>query len=117
MTASSQEYVEFVVDQLAAIPGIAHSRFFGGTGLSAHGTQFAMLMGDSLYFVVDDLTRPKYETLGSLCFSYATKRGRVQVKRYYRIPEEILEAQDELVALARESIQIAAATRKAKRRG
>lgn len=107
MTQSSLDYVEFVKEQLASIPGVESGRFFGGVGLSMGGVQFAMLMGNTLYFAVSDATRPHYEQMGSHCFWYTTKKGRVNVKKYYEVPGEILEDQDQLVLLAKESIQIA----------
>ena len=61
MTVNSSDYVGFVMDQLASLRGISSGRFFGGVGLSADGIQFAMIMGSSLYFVVDDSSREKYE--------------------------------------------------------
>ncbi len=66
-----------------------------------------MIMGNSLYFVVDDSTREKYEKMGSGCFSYLTKKGRVQVKKYYAVPAELIEDQEQLVLLAREAIRVA----------
>lgn len=107
MTRSSPEYVEYVKEQLAPIPGVDSGRFFGGVGLTAGGTQFAMLMGNTLYLVVDDTTRPKYEAMGSECFWYTTKKGRVNVRKYYNVPAEMLEDQERLVALAEKSLDIA----------
>jgi len=69
-----------------------------------------MLMGNSLYFVVDEVTRPKYEKLGSHCFSYQTKKGRVDVKRYYLVPANLIDDPEQLVALARESIGVASSS-------
>lgn len=109
MSAGSDDYAEFVKDQLSSLGGVSTSRFFGGTSLSSEGTQFAMIMGSSLYFVVDDSTRPKYERMGSSCFSYDTKKGRVAVGKYYAVPAELLEDQEQLVSLARESIRVASA--------
>jgi DNA transformation protein and related proteins len=112
MSAGGSDYVDFVKDQLASLQGVSIGRFFGGIGLSCEGTQFAMIMGSSLYFVVDDSTRPKYERMGSDCFSYSTKKGRVDVRKYYAVPVEVIEEEERLVALARESIRIAAVSKK-----
>lgn len=117
MTGSSQDYVEFIKEQLAPIRGIESGRFFGGVGLTADGTQFALLMGNSLYLVVDDATRPKYERMGSQCFWYTTKKGRINVKKYYEVPAEVLEDQCQLLALVEESIQVARSARSAKKGG
>ena len=107
MSQASPQFVDFIVDRLSGIPGITRTRFFGGTGLSAHATQFAMIMGGSLYFVVDENTRPRYEKLGSTCFAYDTKARRVQVRKYFEVPIEIIEDQEALAALAREAVGVA----------
>jgi DNA transformation protein len=107
MSAGSSDYRDFVKDQLSSLQSLSTGRFFGGVGLSSQGTQFGMIMGSCLYFVVDDATRPKYEKMGSSCFSYSTKKGLVEVRKYYAVPAEVIEEQDQIVALARESIRVA----------
>lgn len=107
MTASTQEYVDYVVELLEPIKSLSSARFFGGTGLQSDSIQFALLMGNSLYFVVDESTRKKYEESGMSCFWYNTKKKRVNVKKYYEVPGELFEDQKSLVEWARESIQIA----------
>ncbi len=114
MTKSSRDYIEFVMEQLSSIQQIQSGRFFGGIGLSADGVQFAMLMHNSLYFVVSDKTRPKYQKMGSHCFWYTTKRGRVDVKKYYEVPGEIIDDQEQLALLASESIHVAREAKKTK---
>lgn len=109
MTAATDSYVEYVMEQLAPLGGVVKARFFGGTGLSCDGALFAMIMSNALYFAVNDETRPRYIGMGSGCFSYTTKKGRVDVTRFYCVPTETLEDQDALVALARESIRVAGA--------
>jgi DNA transformation protein len=64
--------------------------FFGGTGIYNGSTQFAMVMGSTLYLVVDKASRAKYELAGMNPFSYLTKNGRVQVRRYFELPEDVL---------------------------
>lgn len=109
--AGTDTYVEFVMEQLAPLSGVVSARFFGGVGLSCDGVLFAMIMGNALYFAVDDATRPKYLAMGSSCFSYNTKKRRVDVTRFYAVPAETLEEPDELVALAKESIRVAGAAK------
>jgi len=116
MTAGGAQFVEFVKEQLVALPKLATARFFGGVGISSAGAQFGMVMGGTAYFVVNDETRARYERMGSTCFSYTKGRGRVAVKRYYSVPADVLEDTERLTALARESIQIALATRHETRR-
>ena len=109
--AGTDSYVEFVLEQLAALDGVVSARFFGGVGLSCDGVLFAMIMGNALYFAVDDVTRPKYVAMGSSCFSYNTRKRRVDVTRFYAVPAQTLEEPEELVALAKESIRVADAAK------
>jgi DNA transformation protein len=102
------EFGEYVLDLLSPLGDIELRRFFGGKALVADATQFAMIMGSTLYFVVDDTTRPDYEEAGSEPFSYATMKGRVKVRRYYEVPEEILDNGSELLAWAEEALTVAA---------
>jgi DNA transformation protein len=107
MTANSSDFVVFIIEQLNDISGLSHGRFFGGDGLAVDGIQFAMLMGNTIYFVVNDLTRIQYEAIGSYCFSYSTKKGRVNVRKYYAVPASILENPVELTRWAKEAVCIA----------
>jgi DNA transformation protein len=111
MSSGSSDYVEFLKDQLAPLGRVSAGRFFGGVSLCSEGTQFAMIMSSSLYFVVDDSTRSKYEKMGSSCFSYGTKKGRVEVRKYYVVPADLIDDQEQLVEFARESIRIARNTK------
>ena len=104
------------MDQLASMRGIANGPFFGGVGLTADGTQFAMIMADTLYFVVDDTTRPTYDKMGSKCFVYDTRTKRIAVRKYYSVSAELVEDQEHLIALAKESIRVASATKKTARK-
>lgn len=105
--SASGEFADYVLELLAAAGTIRTTRFFGGIGICAGATQFAMVMGNSLYFVVDDSTRAKYERAGMQPFSYATKNGRREVRRYVELPEEVLTDPSELRLWMRESIAIA----------
>lgn len=112
--STSAEYTEYVLELLEPLGRVRTARFFGGVGLSVGAAQFAMIMGNSLYFVVDDSTRPKYEKAGMAPFSYLTKNGRVQVRRYFELPEEMLTDAQALKLWAAESIKLAARDSKPK---
>ena len=113
MSASAQ-YTAYVLELLAPIGPVTTGRFFGGVGISQDAVQFAMIMGNSLYFAVDDTTRQQYTAAGMECFSYLTKKGRVQVRKYFELPETILTDPTELRRWANEALQVA---RKTKRTG
>ena len=108
MSANTGEFVRFVLDQLAPLSGLSSGRFFGGTGLKCRGQQFAMLMNNTLYFVVAEATRPRYLAAGSACFSYDNGTRRVQVRRYQEVPVRVLENTRALQQWAREAMAAAA---------
>ena len=112
--SATTEYTQYVLELLEPIGPLRVSRFFGGVGIYSGPAQFAMIMGNSLYFVVDDSTRPKYEKAGMAPFSYTTKKGRVHVRRYFELPEDVLTDSEELKAWAHESINRAGKDKKAK---
>lgn len=115
MTAPSAEFTEHILELLEPIGVVEAKRFFGGVGISNGFVQFAMLMSDSLYFVVDDETRPRYEQAGMPPFSYQTKKGRVQVHRYFEVPEDVLAEPELLQEWAKNAILAASTSQKPKR--
>ncbi|MFP5350141.1 MAG: TfoX/Sxy family protein [Gammaproteobacteria bacterium] len=114
--SASAEFTDYVLEQLEPAGAVRTTRFFGGVGICTGATQFAMIMGNSLYFVVDDSTRPKYERAGMRPFSYRTRHGIREVRRYFELPEEVLTDPHELRVWMRESIDIASRRPATKRR-
>lgn len=111
MTASA-EYTEYVLELLVPLGPVRTGRFFGGVGISDGAIQFAMIMGNSLYFVVDEGTRKKYEQAGMEPFSYMTKKGRVLVRKYFELPEDVLTDPAQLRIWADEAMCVARKTKK-----
>ena len=114
MTGRNQDFAVLIKELLAPIAGLTMPGWFGGVGLRYGETQFGMIMDGTLYLVVDAETRPRYEAAGSVCFTYATAKGRVKVGRYFAVPAQALEDPEQLVALARESIIVASRPKKAR---
>ena len=110
----SAEFKDYILEHIAPILPIKTTRFFGGVGLTYNAVQFGIMIGNNLYFVVDDNTRAKYVQAGMQAFSYLTKKGHVQVHRYYELPEEILTDAVQLHIWALEAINIANLTKKNK---
>lgn len=107
MTGCTKAYVEHVLELLEPLGQITSGSFFGGMGLKCGSTQFAMLMGNSLFFVVDDSSRAKYIEMGTECFWYNKQAGKVKVKKYHEVPGELFDEPDTLVTWAKESVCIA----------
>ncbi len=92
---ASAEYVEYIKELLDGFPKLTTKKYFGGVAFrSSHlgeDKQFGVVLSDTLYFVVDDQTRPNYESQGMKPFSYDKKDKTVIVKKWYTAPEELFE--------------------------
>lgn len=96
-------------EQFAPLGGaVTDTAFFGGRAFSYHGKQFAWVMGSTLYLRVVDATRAEFEAEGAQPFSYDTKKGRVQVTKFYTAPEFLLDDPEQMLAWARKAITSAA---------
>jgi DNA transformation protein and related proteins len=108
----SEEYLDYVVDQLGCIGEVAAKRMFGGVGLYRDGFFFGLIAGDMLYFKVDDENRPDYEAAGAKSFQpYGEDSYSMG---YYEVPVDVLEDVDKLRLWA--NAAVAAAQRKALRK-
>jgi DNA transformation protein len=105
--SASPEFIEYVRELFIPLGRLNDGKFFGGFAFKSGPKQFAMIMGNTLYFCVNDKTREKYETLGMEPFSYSTKKGRVNVRKYFSAPEDLFENQEKLIEWAKEAIESA----------
>jgi DNA transformation protein len=111
----SESYRDFVLDQLAGVPGVRPRAMFGGVGLYAGDLFFGLVAADTVYLKVDDTNRGEYEALGSSAFKpYA---DRPMTMPYYNVPSRILEDADTLQTWARRSIAIAKKAPPARKKG
>lgn len=108
--SASEEFVAYVQELFTPLGSLHHGKFFGGHAMKHGGKQFAMIMGNTLYFRVSEKTLPEFERKGSLPFSYSTRNGVVQVRKYYSAPEELFEDQDLLLTWARQAIHASTST-------
>ncbi|ELY2932588.1 TfoX/Sxy family protein [Cronobacter sakazakii] len=108
----SREYVTFVLDQLAPLGAVETRRMFGCVALFQAGRMFALVDGDAqLYIKADDQNRERFIAEGFPSFTYITTRrsgGQQEVTLgYYRIAEELVEDNQELLRWAHEGIAAA----------
>ena len=108
----SEEYLDYVIDQLGCIGQVAAKRMFGGVGLYYDGMFFGLIAGDQLYFKVDDENRGEYVAAGSRPFQpYGDDSYSMG---YFEVPVDVLEDVDQLRRWARGAV--GAAERKASSR-
>ena len=109
----NNEYLEYVLEQLAGLPGVRSNRMFSGAGLYQDEVFFGLLFGETLYFKVDDRNRPDYESRGMAQFRPYKDRPQVSFT-YYEVPPEVLEDRQQLVAWAGRAVEAAVAIQAAK---
>ena len=86
----SPSFRTFVLEQLArATSGVRARSMFGGVGIYAAELFFALMDDDTLYFKVDDATRPLFEDRGMVPFRPYGEDG--EVMQYYEVPADVLE--------------------------
>jgi len=100
----SNEFLEYVLDQLREWGDISVRRMFGGAGLWRDGKMFGLVADDVVYFKVDDTNRAKYEASGS--GPLKPFDDHKTVLSYYEVPPDIFECPPELVEWAEESLAI-----------
>ena len=104
----SDDYLQYVLEQLTGLGGATSRRMFGGAGLYHDQLFFGLIASDTLYFRVDDHNRPDYEALGMARFR-PYKDKPILSFNYYEVPAHVLEDADELVVWAQRSLKAAAA--------
>ena len=60
----SQEYLEFVLDQLSGVGILTSRRMFGGVGIYIDGTFCAIIAEDTLYLKTGLTNRRDFEAVG-----------------------------------------------------
>jgi DNA transformation protein and related proteins len=112
----SQDYLQYVLDQLAGLQGAASRSMFGGAGLYCDDLFFGLIASDdTLYFRVNDDNRPDYEALGMARFRPYKDKPHMSFN-YYEVPPRVLENAAELVTWARRSLKVAEAAEKSVKR-
>ena len=86
---------------------------FGGVGLYSGDLFFALMDDDTLYFKVDDITRPGFEERGMGPFRPGGEDG--EVMQYYEVPADVLEDAEALAPWVADAVGVARRARSRKR--
>ncbi len=87
--AVSQEFLDFVLEQLSGWDKVVSRRMFGGVGLYCKGMMFGLIADDVAYLKVDDSKRGDFEKKG--CKAFQPFPEKAISMPYYEIPVEVLE--------------------------
>ena len=102
----SDDYVAYVIEQLASLGRVTSRRMFGGVGLYANGLFFAILDGDRLYFKTDDSNRADYEARGSKPFAPFPDKPEMKMN-YHDVPADLLDDAEDLCRWAKKAVGVA----------
>ena len=103
----SDEFIEYVIDQLSGWGQVRARRMFGGAGLYRDGRMFGLIADDAAYLKVDDSNRGDFVEAGSAAFRPYPEKGKTAVMSYYEIPADVLENRDLLAQWAQKALAVA----------
>ena len=103
----SDEFIDYVIDQLSAWGDVSARKMFGGAGLYCDGVMFGLIADDVAYLKVDDSNRKDFVKAGSSPFNPYPDKVKTTVMSYYEVPVDILENPDQLAEWADRSLAIA----------
>lgn len=107
----TDQFVNFVLDQLSGWGEVSVRRMFGGAGLYREGRIFGVIADDVLYLKVNDSNRDDFLRAGSAPFNPYPEVAKTTTFSYYEIPPEVLEDRDNASKWAQRSLDIQLKTR------
>jgi DNA transformation protein len=105
--AISDEFVDYVIDQLAMWGTVSVRKMFGGAGIYRDGVMFGLIADDVAYLKVDDSNRDDFIKAGSSPFNPYPDKVKTAVMSYYEIPVDVQENPDQLAKWAERSLSVA----------
>ena len=97
-----------IIDLFAAFGRVSVRRLFGGLGIYADATMFALVSRGVIYLKADDETAmAAFRAKGMDPFTYATRGGKRSIMSYWRLPDRLYDDPDELASWARSALAIA----------
>jgi DNA transformation protein len=109
--AISDSYRAFVLEQLGRVMPVTAKSMFGGVGIYAEESFFALIAEDRVYFKVDDTTRTDYLELGMPPFR---PFGEDSAMGYFEVPVDVLEDAGRLTLWMTRAVQVAVRARRGK---
>ena len=102
---------EFIRELFAPFAAVTIRRMFGGAGVYADGSMFALVFDGALFLKVDEASIPDFKRKGSAPFVYTRAKSPGRVGRaslsYWRLPERLYDDPQELALWAGRALAIA----------
>ena len=102
--AVSNDFIQFVLDQLSGWGDVQIKRMFGGAALYQEGLAFCMIANDIVFLKVDDTNKGKYLKEGSLPLK--PFKNNATVLSFYQVPPTVFEDSEEFTKWAKKSLKI-----------
>jgi DNA transformation protein len=112
--AISDEFIDYVIDQLATWGEVSARKMFGGAGLYCDGVMFGLIADDVAFLKVDDSNREDFVKTGSSAFNPFPEKAKTYVMSYYEIPADVLEDRQLLSKWAERALAVARKKKKKK---
>ncbi len=96
-----------IVEMFSAFGHVVVRRMFGGAGIYAGDTMFALIADGTIYLKAGDNNVAQFEQEGLEPFTYMTGKGKRGVMSYRRMPDRLYDDPDELAVWARAALDAA----------
>lgn len=102
--AVSEEYKEYILDQLSMVDLVHMKNMFGGIGIFCDGKMFGMIDGGGTFRLkADNSNRPDFEAAGMEAFEH---KGKKNAMPYWEVPANVVEDKKLLKEWAEKAIAI-----------
>jgi DNA transformation protein len=96
-----------IVDLFSVFGPVTVRRMFGGAGIYADGTMFALVAGGVIYLKSGASNVAMFEREGLAPFTYSRRQGERAVMSYRRMPDRLYDDSEELAVWARAALAAA----------
>jgi DNA transformation protein len=100
---------EFIRDLFAEFGPVQVRRMFGGAGVYADGTMFALVVRDILYLKTEPEQTARFAAEGCGPFEYTREGRKATLTSYWRVPDRLYDDPGELADWARQALAAARA--------
>jgi DNA transformation protein len=105
MKNNKSEFLQYALDLFNPLGRLTSKTLFGGNAILKNNITFAMVFDGSIYLKTNKNTVKKYLDLDSKPLSYKKNNKTINL-RYYEIPIEVIDDEDQLMQWAIESYEI-----------
>jgi DNA transformation protein len=96
-----------IVELFSTFGPVTVRRMFGGAGIYADGTMFALVADGVIYLKTGETNAAMFEREGLAPFTFSKRTGERVVTSYRRMPDRLYDDPDELVVWARAALAAA----------